>query len=762
MTPLIPIANKIWQDKYSFPGEVAPEDTYRRVAADLASVEEKPEEWEEEFYKVMASHEFMPAGRIVAGAGTSRNVTLFNCYVMGTVPDSMDGIFEMLKEAALTMQQGGGIGYDFSTIRPKGAPVVGVGSDASGPLSFMDVWDSMCRTIMSAGTRRGAMMATLRCDHPDILDFIEAKRDPSRLRMFNVSVLCTDAFMAAVANDHEWQLVFNGKVHSTISARVLWNKIMQATYDVAEPGVIFIDRINDDNNLKRVETIAATNPCGEQPLPPYGACLLGSINLAKFVHAPFSPASGVEVERLERTVHTAIRMLDNSIDVSRFPLSQQEGEAKFKRRIGLGVTGLADMLAMIGKTYGSDHAVGYVDTIMKLITTAAYKASEQLAHEKGPAPVFQTTALSNPRGSFAQRHGFPEIRRNSHLISIAPTGTISLFMNNVSSGCEPIFATEYERKVLNPDGTHDVELVQDYAVAEYNRIYQDPDPYTGKDIPLPGYFVTAQDLPPEAHVKMQAVLQKWTDTSVSKTINLPEDISFEDFKDVYTMAYEMGCKGCTTYRPNDVTGSVLSVAPSVSSKKDDEPIDTLLPEPDRLNLDTNPKRDEALDGVTYKRRYNDTALYITINDIWDEDLDRYKPFEIFINSKDMQHYAWVTGLTRMISAVFRKAEDPSFIVEEFKSVFDPAGGVWDKGKFIPSIISLLGDVIEEHLKRLDVEVSISLVPKGIVDSQLTVMDHGEITTRTIKGNQCPKCHQFTLYYQSGCATCTNCGYSKCE
>src|SRR6056297_3299296 len=333
-----PIAEQIWDMKYRLkepdgtPVDVSVEDTWRRIAKALAAVEKTPAEWEDRFYAALEDFRFLPAGRIVAGAGTGRSVTLFNCFVMGTIPDDMGGIFEMLKEAALTMQQGGGIGYDFSTIRPRGAAVRGVAADASGPLSFMDVWDAMCRTIMSAGSRRGAMMATMRCDHPDIEDFIGAKADPLRLRMFNLSVLVTDDFMEAVKVDGPWELQFDGKVYHTMPARDLWNRIMRATYDYAEPGVIFIDRINDANNLSYCETISATNPCGEQPLPPYGACLLGSVNLARLVAEPFSEAAHLDEQALDDLVTTAVRMMDNVVDASRFPLEAQAREAHAKRR----------------------------------------------------------------------------------------------------------------------------------------------------------------------------------------------------------------------------------------------------------------------------------------------------------------------------------------------------------------------------------------------------------------------------------------------
>ena len=555
-----PIAEEIWDMKYRLkefdgtPVDQTVQDTWGRVAASLAEAEKEGSRqfWGNEFYEALESFKFVPAGRINAGAGTDRNVTLFNCFVMGTIPDDLGGIFDMLREACLTMQQGGGIGYDFSTIRPSGAEVKGVASEASGPLTFMDVWDAACRTIMSAGVRRGAMMATMRCDHPDIEKFIDAKRDSARLRMFNMSVLVTDEFMRAVKNNDQFELRFNGKVYKTVSARSLWDKITLSTYAYAEPGVIFIDRINQTNNLNYCETIAATNPCGEQPLPPYGACLLGSVNLVAHLDDNYM----LDTKMLEKTVATAVRMLDNVVDVSKFPLETQQKEAYAKRRVGLGVTGLADVLALTGTTYGSPEAVEWTDAVMGLVANASYKASALLAKEKGAFPLYDAEKfqagvnfqnLDEDVQELIREYGI----RNSHLTSIAPTGTISLYAGNVSSGIEPIFALEYDRKVMQKDGSKVTQTVSDYAVLKWKR--ENP----GK--PLPASFVTAQTLTPQDHVLMQAAAQKWVDSSISKTINCPEDITIDDFKNVYMLAWETGCKGCTTYRPNDVTGSVLSV-----------------------------------------------------------------------------------------------------------------------------------------------------------------------------------------------------------
>lgn len=717
-----PISSQIWGMKYQLktqegnPVDLDVTDTWKRMSNALAAAEasQVQDHYRAEFLGALEDFKFLPAGRITAGAGTGRNVTLFNCFVMGTIPDSMDGIMDMLKEAALTMQQGGGIGYDFSTIRPKGAPVKGVAADASGALTFMDVWDTMCKTIMSAGSRRGAMMATMRCDHPDIIEFITAKQKSDRLRNFNLSVLITDPFMHAVDENLGWDLTFDGKVYDSIMARDLWNLILKSTYEYAEPGVIFIDRINQKNNLNYCETIAATNPCGEQPLPPYGACLLGSINTARVVKNPFTRKSGIDEVELKNLVTTAVRMMDNVVDVSKFPLPEQEKEAKDKRRLGLGVTGIANMLAMMEITYGSPGAEDCVDQVMKMIDVYAYEASIDLAIEKGPFPLFDadkflapgTHASDLPEDTKARIREFGI--RNALLTSIAPTGTISLYAGNVSSGIEPVFANSFIRKVTQKDGTKTDELVEDYGVALYRKIH-------GPDAELPDYFVTAQTLTPLDHIKMQAAAQRWVDSSISKTVNCPEDISFEDFKAVYMAAWDSGCKGCTTYRPNDVTGSVLSVEPEkpkVEAPKGPAP------------------RGEVLTGKTYKLKWPELphAFYITIND--DE---AGNPFEIFITTQNVEAQAWITALTRMISAVFRRGGDMNFIHQELQQIFDPRGGAWLNGNYVSSLISAIGGILASHMGQ----------------------------KKTTAGRTCLSCGEAAVIKVSGCDTCQACGSSKC-
>jgi ribonucleoside-diphosphate reductase alpha chain len=781
MPQVAAISQQIWDMKYRLKGpdgqavDKTIEESWRRVANALAQPEERAELWAERFYSVLEDFKFLPAGRILAGAGTDRSVTLFNCFVMGTIPDDMGGIFAHLREAALTMQQGGGIGYDFSSLRPKGAPVKGVGADASGPLSFMDVWDAMCRTIMSAGHRRGAMMATLRCDHPDIEAFIEAKRQPGRLRMFNLSVLVTDAFMQAVKEDAPWELKFGGTTYHVLAARELWDAIMRATYGYAEPGVIFIDRINRLNNLWYCETISSTNPCGEQPLPPYGACLLGSINLAKLIRRPFEADAALDMAELERIVPLAVRMMDNVTDVSRFPMEAQEAEALAKRRIGLGVTGLADALILCGARYGSTRAVELTKTWMAAIRRSAYLASTELAAEKGPFPLFDREKYLAGETIGALE---PEVRqaveangiRNALVTSIAPTGTISLFADNVSSGLEPVFSFKYDRYVLMPDGNRRQEEVTDYAYRLFRKL-------KGETAPLPDYFVDAQMLAPADHLTMQAAVQHYIDASISKTINLPADISFDAFKDVYLQAYELGCKGCTTYRPNEITGAVLEVRKETGAVTQPElplaPPAPLAPRPRDVYeaggvvYMTRPlDRPEALPGRTYKLRWpeSDHALYITINDVVQD--GRRRPFEVFINSKNMEHYAWTVGLTRMISAVFRRGGDVSFVVEELKAVFDPRGGCWMEGRYVPSLLAAIGEVIERHM----IDVGFMPDPKRAleelpVEARLKVAQLAPPASGSKPSDQrlrqCPKCGSAGLIRQEGCDLCTSCGYSRC-
>jgi ribonucleoside-diphosphate reductase alpha chain len=558
------ISELIWSSRYRGTdreggADASIADTWSRVARSVASVESEPRDWEQRFESILEGFRFLPGGRILAGAGLGKDVTLLNCFVAGQLVDSLDGILESLKETAITMQHGGGIGLDFSPLRPGGLPAIRTGATASGPVSFMHVWDSMCETLLATGRRRGAMMGTLRCDHPDIEVFIGAKRDTGALRNFNLSVLVTDEFLHAVDDDREWLLAYppGGEplVEKRVSARKLWHSVVEAAFETAEPGVLFVDTINRQNNLWYCETISATNPCGEVPLPAYGACDLGSINLAAAVSSPFSDAAAIDQESLQRLSGTAVRFLDNVIDVSQYPLERQAVQAKRTRRIGLGITGLGDALAMLGLRYDSADARRAAAEAVRVIRDAAYRASIELAQEKGPFPAFDVgryseapfiRRLPEDLREALERHGI----RNSHLLSIAPTGTISLLAGNVSSGIEPIYALEAVRSVRDA-AQHMQEIVmEDFAFRQWREKY-------GAETKPPECFVTAASLSGDAHLAMQASLQPFVDNAISKTITLSRHATADRVDDILRSAHAEGIKGCTVFRPGSMRGQVI-------------------------------------------------------------------------------------------------------------------------------------------------------------------------------------------------------------
>ena len=588
--PEQPISAEVLIEKYAKGDERRIEDVRLRVARALAAGE-RPEErarWEARFVEAQ-ERGFVPAGRIASAAGTTLGATLINCFVqpvgdsIAEPEDGFPGIYTALTEAAETMRRGGGVGYDFSRIRPKGAWVGSTDSHASGPVSYMRVFDRSCETVESAGSRRGAQMGVLRCDHPDIEAFIHAK-DEGDLKNFNVSVGVTDAFMRAVQDDAEVELAHRAEpgaaqkaagayqradgqwVYRRVRARLLWDQIMRSTYDHAEPGVLFLDRINQDNNLGYCETIAATNPCGEQPLPNYGCCCLGSIDLTHFVARPFEAEAAFDEAGLAEVAAVAVRMLDNVLDATVWPLPQQAEEARAKRRVGLGFTGLGDALVMLGLHYDSDAARDRARRIAEVLRDAAYGASVELARERGPFPLFNAD-LYLSAGNFASRLPQPlkdRIRqhglRNSHLLSIAPTGTISLaFADNASNGIEPAFSWAYTRRKREPDGSFKEFAVEDHAWRLFRHL-------KGSDAALPPAFVSALELSARAHADMVAAVAPYVDTSISKTVNVPEDYPYADFQDLYLTAWRSGLKGLATYRPNKVLGSVLSVGPSTTAQ----------------------------------------------------------------------------------------------------------------------------------------------------------------------------------------------------
>ena len=522
--PQIPECAVLHASKYRLPNE-----SFEEAAARGAAAMGDNDEHRSAYKEITLNQRFMPAGRVQAAMGSPRNITAFNCFVSGIVEDSMDSIMQRAGEAAETMRRGGGIGYDFSRLRPSGDRIVSLDSPASGPVSFMYIFDAVCRTIVSAGHRRGAMMAVLRVDHPDIEEFIRAKKNDRDLTNFNVSVGVTDEFMVAVEKDTDYDLKFKGTVYRTINARMLWDEIMRNNWEWAEPGVLFIDQINSENNLFYCETIESTNPCGEQPLPPYGACLLGSINVPKY----WVP-EGFNWKQLKQDIPHIVRAMDNVIDRTNYPLKEQEKEAKRKRRIGLGITGLANTLTLLKLRYGSAEAVKFTRKLMRTLTYVAYEASADLAAEKGAFPFYKENYLESGFVSRLPNDLKEKIRingiRNSHLISIAPTGTISFTADNISSGIEPVFALEYDRTVQTSQGAAIVQM-QDYVYRKYG-------------IPAE----VASDLTTEDHLAMQMAVQPYVDSAVSKTINVGDNVDFHEFKEVYMKGWKGKLKGITTFR----------------------------------------------------------------------------------------------------------------------------------------------------------------------------------------------------------------------
>jgi len=617
-----PISDDAFAEKYAKNGEDRAAQR-QRVAKALASVEKKSRKtWEKRFEEALANG-FVPGGRIQSGAGTGLQVTLINCFVQ-PVTDSMDGIAEALRQAMLTLKAGGGVGYDFSPIRPKGAIVHAVQAEASGPISFMRVFDRACETLESAGYRRGAQMGVLRVDHPDIREFIEAKYERGQLSNFNVSVGVTDEFMQAVEDDGWFELVHEAEpcprlkeerpeihfdeakgkwVYERVRAREIWDCVMEATYDHADPGVLFLDRVNQENNLWYAESISATNPCGEQCLPSFGCCCLGSVNVTEFVREPFSENASFDKERFGEIVRIAIRMLDDVLDATAWPLPEQDKEAEAKRRVGLGYLGLGDALIMLGLRYDSEEGRAMAAEISRVMRDESYRASVDLAQEKGAFPLFDADQYL--QGRFVQRlpediqaaireHGM----RNSHLLSIAPTGTITLaFADNASNGIEPPFSWTYTRNKRMPDDTTKKFEVEDHAFRVWRQLGNDPGPLVdGRYANLPGQFVSALEMRVEDHMKMIAAVQPFIDSAISKTCNVPADYDYQDFRELYSQAWRAGAKGLTTFRPNDITGAVLETSHDTQQPSEFDTSDADR----RLRLDKAPQ--PALASLRWQNR----------------------------------------------------------------------------------------------------------------------------------------------------------------
>lgn len=691
----------IWSQKYKADNDGSLQDTFLRVAraVAIAEPEGEREKWTEEFIKLFDV--FLPGGRILNCLGSGKKKTTpFNCFVSGTIDDSMESIFQRLHEAALTMQAGGGVGFDFSTLRPVGAEVKGVGASSSGPLSFMAVYDRMCKTIASSGHRRGAMMAVMRIDHPNIESFITAKRgeDNKAFQNFNFSVLVTDNFMEALQKDGDWNLVFGGKVYKTLSARQLWDLIMVNNYDYAEPGVIFIDRVNAMNSLNYAETIAATNPCGEQPLPPFGACNLGSINLVKFIRHPFTPEAYFDYDSLNNIIPVAVRFLDDVIDVARLPLKEQELEVKNKRRIGLGITGVGDAFWMLGCQYGSAESLQIAENIAKTIRDAAFTASADLAAEKGSFPLYDafylegffTKTLPEHIRDAIKRHGI----RNSHLLTIAPTGTTSLLWGNVSSGIEPIFELSVERKIKSGDSEIKVNI-DDYAYCAWKRISGNG---TSPDVKI------SSDVSAKEHIDVMAVFQKYIDASISKTIVFDPNVSFEEFKETYLYAYNAGLKGCTVYRNSGKIGAVISNAKDiyVSPMK--------LPDyrvKHSVKVDT-PEGSMYVDVTEVDGRPREVWVVTPVEADRPEDLD---------------------AICKLASIALRSNIHPDEVLKQITTSIRKYG----------------------HVSSM-----LAFVERGIRRGFAKIIGDG----KRVVGKPCPVCGS-PLVYQQGCVKCSSCDYDKC-
>ena len=784
------ISQDVLAEKYLADGEQSEQDLFARVARALAAVE-KPElqtHWEQQFLANL-QRGAIGAGRIMAAAGLDTKATLINCFVQpvadatnGFDSQGNPGIYTALSQAAETMRRGGGVGYDFSNLRPRGALVRGTNSFASGPCSFIDVFDASCTTVESAGARRGAQMGVLRIDHPDVLEFITAKRQKGRWNNFNVSVGVSSAFMQAVRDDAEWELVHVASpseaqiqagahrrddglwVYRSQPARTLWDAIMRSAYDFAEPGILFLDNINADNNLWYAEQIAATNPCGEQPLPPYGCCDLGPVILTRFVREPFTPQAFFDMEAFRAAVTVQVRMLDNVLDATVWPLPEQQREAQQKRRIGVGFTGLGDALILLGLRYASDEGLQQAESIARAMRDAAYAASVELAQEKGAFPLFN--AKQYLKSGFAKR--LPkELRaaikkyglRNSHLLSIAPTGTVSLaFADNASNGIEPAFSWTYTRKKRTADGGEQFYTVQDHAYRLYKALH-------GDEASLPECFVSALELSASEHVAMMRCVQPFIDTSISKTVNIPANYPFEDFKHLYMECWEVGLKGCATYRPNDTLGAVLSTdsAPNPSQALTDT-AQTAINSSGAGGLTAVIERrpegplNAVVDKIEYFTHDGIRRLYLVVSFMVVEGVER--PIEFFMPvGQTGESQQWITATMRSLSLAARGGFLDKALADLRKVAWDRGpvrygSRTRDDGSRIPlwhdSEVALLAYAIQSIIANRG-------LPQPAPSTAATPTSPPE-SSASVSGQKCPDCGAHAMIRKDGCQFCTACGF----
>ncbi|HCE95068.1 MAG: ribonucleoside-diphosphate reductase, adenosylcobalamin-dependent [Burkholderiales bacterium GWA2_64_37] len=795
---LQPISLDVLREKYLKPGETSADELYQRVARALASVE-KPElrDKYEALFLANLKAGAIGAGRIMSAAGTDIQATLINCFVQpvgdciqGVDDEGFPGIYEALREAAETMRRGGGVGYDFSRIRPKGAQVKATASMASGPCSYMNVFDQSCSTVESAGARRGAQMGVLRIDHPDVHEFITAKRTPGRWNNFNVSVGVSDEFIAAVQNNAQWELVHKARpgaallaqgahqradgqwVYSTVPARELWDTIMKSAYDFAEPGILFLGRINEDNNLHYCEDIAATNPCGEQPLPSYGCCDLGPIILTRFVRHPFG-FGGVAVfdfDAFTKAVALQVRALDNVLDVTYWPLPQQRDEAMAKRRIGVGFTGMGNTLAMLCLRYDLPEGRTMAARIAEYMRDAAYAASVDLAREKGVFPKFDANGYL-AEGTFASRlpeslqaairqHGI----RNSHLLSIAPTGTVSLaFADNASNGIEPPFSWMYKRKKRESDGSTTEYAVEDHAWRLYREL--------GGDVEaLPDYFVSALAMPAEGHIAMMEAVQPFVDTAISKTVNIPADYPYEGFKVLYLQAWRAKLKGLATYRPNAILGSVLETHAAPAPTLAAAPMVPPAPPVDPMRTVIESRPQGGLSAVAEKLEYwtqeGHKTLYLIVSflpvptGVGNGTVDRAIEFFMPVGQSG-ESQQWITSSMRMLSLAARGGFLERALSDMRKVAWD-RGPVRlgthrkDDGTLVPmwhdSEVAAMAYAIQNILARRVADP---------VQQQLPLDEPAPppvAVPQAMAGKKCTECGAHAVIRKDGCDYCTQCGH----